>query len=233
MRSIGPTTIDRMSAGAMPFVLVDEPTRTRADAADAAREALELIAWARSLIGTTTLAPDPSEKGARMLEAPDGRMVRMKPYGGSNLELQLIVERGRDFALSCTVAAQWARPSKARLAAALELFKAAANAVLAPAVGDETMLDLRAHVVRTLHMHRPEVARVVAATPWRTGSRNSSQGVIMIGRGEAWEEVEGAFVVCVRTFAGITLAIEPLELTATPGMFDPMETLRLLARLDR
>lgn len=217
----------------MPFVLVDEPTRTREDAADAAREAMKLIAWARSFAEAATLVPDASETGARMLEAPDGRKILMKPYGGSDLELKIVIERDRDFALSCTVAAQWARPSKARLSAALDLFEAAANAVIAPATGDEAMLDLRAHVVDALQPDGIDVAHVTAATPWRSGMRKATKGMILSGDYDPWTGVEGAYVVCVRTFAGITLAIEPLQLTATPGMFDAMETLRLLARLER
>jgi hypothetical protein len=233
MKSNALPAIDRMSAGAMPFTLVDEPTRTRADAQDAAREALDTIAWARTIAEQATLVPDPSENGARRCESADGRAVRMKRYGGSDVELQLLVERDRNFSLSCTVAAQWARPSKARMSAALDLFEAAARAVLDPAPGDEAMLDLRANVVGALQTDGIGIAHLLAATPWRNGGRKAAKEMIIPGHGDPWNDVEGAFVVCVRTFAGITLAIEPLELTATPGMFDAMETLRLLARLER
>lgn len=217
----------------MPFVLVDEPTRTREDAADAAREAMELIERARVLCVSGALEPDPSEKGARRITAPDGPIVRMKRYGGSDVELQFVIERDRDFSVSCTVAAQWARPSKARMLSALDLFGAAAKAVLAPATGDDAMLDLRAHVLDALQQEGINVAHVTAATPWRDGMRQAAREMILPGHGNPWSDHEGAFVVCVRTFAGITLAIEPLQLTATPGMFDAMETLRLLARLER
>lgn len=233
MRSNRLTTIGHMSAGAMRFVLADEPTRTRADAAEAAHEALDLIAWARDLAGASTLSPDPTETGARMLSSSDGRMVRMRAYGGSDQEIQILIERDRDFSLSCSVAAQWARPSKASLVAALDLFEAAGRAVLEPMTGDEAMLDLRAHIVDKLQTTGIDVVHATAATPWRNGVLRASKDVDTFAGGHTWTDVEGAYVVCVRTFSGITLAIEPLQLTATSGMFDPMETLRLLARLKR
>ena len=217
----------------MPFVLVDEPTRTRADAAEAARLALDLINWARPLIASGTLVPDPSEEGARRIESTGGGILRTKRYGGSDVELQLTIERDRDLMLSCTVAAQWARPSKARLNAALDLFEAAARGAIEPGPGDEAMADVHAHALSEIHHRGAGFVRMTAATPWRNGGlKRSAGGMITSGRGDSWTAVEAAYVICVRTFAGITLAIEPLEITVSAAMFDPVETLRLLARLE-
>lgn len=229
-------TIDVMDASGLPFHLEDEPSRTRADAAEAARRARTLL---EAVLLEAERASWPIE--ATGLKGPDDRVHRLplSTFDGVAVmrrrdgRVQLGVTNGDAVLLTCSVHAKWTGPQHRHFAAGARLFLAAASGAIDPVAGDVAFETLRAHAARTISRGAASV-EIGAALPWTDGmcSHVVVHGNDRYDTSTTWSDVMAASVSCVSTFGGIVIDVQTMRTSIRKDDLDPMEILRLLSRLE-